>query len=46
MVKLALSNRTNRVGAPIILPDDGNRYSFRNVVFFLETMEDGQTLKT
>jgi hypothetical protein len=37
--------RPNRVGAAIILPEDGNRCSFRNVVF-LETLDDGQSTKT
>jgi hypothetical protein len=41
----ALSNGPNRVDAPIILPEDGNRSSFRNVVF-LETLYDGQSPKT
>jgi hypothetical protein len=29
----AVSNGPNRVGAPVILPDNGNRSSFQNVVF-------------
>jgi hypothetical protein len=43
-LRLALSNGPNRVGAPIILPEDGNKYSFRN--FFLEILEDVQSPKT
>jgi hypothetical protein len=32
-LRLALSNGPNRVGSPIILPEDGNKYSFRNFFF-------------
>jgi hypothetical protein len=32
--RLALSKGPNKVGAPIILPEDENRPSFRNIVFF------------
>jgi hypothetical protein len=41
---LALSNGPNRISAPIILSEVGNRSSFRNVVF-TET-DDGQSPKT
>jgi hypothetical protein len=37
--------RPNRVGAAIILPEDGNIRSFRNVVF-LETLDEGQSTNT
>jgi hypothetical protein len=37
-------NGSNRVGVPIILPDDGNRSSFRNVVCF-RTQNDRQSPK-
>jgi hypothetical protein len=30
---LALSKRPNRVGVSLLSPEDGNRPSFRNVVF-------------
>jgi hypothetical protein len=33
------------VGVPMILPENGNRFSFRNVAF-LETLDDGQSQKT
>jgi hypothetical protein len=36
--RLALSKGPNRVGAVIILPEDGNRYSFRNIVFYLRNI--------
>jgi hypothetical protein len=41
-----LSKEPNRVGAAVILPEDRNRSSFRNIVFFQETLDDGQTPKT
>jgi hypothetical protein len=33
-LRLVLSKGYNRVSAPIILPENGNRSSFQNVVFF------------
>jgi hypothetical protein len=33
-LKLGLSNRTKRVGASYLSAVDGNRFIFRNVVFF------------
>jgi hypothetical protein len=41
----ALSKEPNRVGAAIILPEDGNRSISQNVMF-LETLDDGQSPKT
>jgi hypothetical protein len=43
-MRLAVSKGYNTVGAAIILPD-GNKFSFRNVVF-KETLDDGQSPKT
>jgi hypothetical protein len=36
----------NRVGTTFILPEDGNRSSFRKIMVFKETLEDGQSSKT
>jgi hypothetical protein len=44
-LSLALSKRPNRVEADIILPENGNRSSFQNVMF-LETLHGGQSPKT
>jgi hypothetical protein len=33
VLRLALSKRPNRVGVSLSSPEDGNRYSFQNVVF-------------
>jgi hypothetical protein len=43
-LSLVLSKGPNRVRAPIILSEDGNSSSFRNVVL-LETLDDGQIPK-
>jgi hypothetical protein len=43
-LRLVLSKGPNRVRAPIILSEDGNSSSFRNVVL-LETLDDGQIKK-
>jgi hypothetical protein len=44
-LRLALSNEPNRVGVYHLQPEDGNIYSFRNVVFF-RIPNDGQSRKT
>jgi hypothetical protein len=43
-LRLALSKGPNTVGATFILPEDGNRFSFRNVVFLRKhwTMDKDQ----
>jgi hypothetical protein len=45
-LRLALSKGANRVGAAIVLPEDGNRSSFQNFVFFEKTLDDEQSPKT
>jgi hypothetical protein len=32
-LRLALSKRSHRIGAPPLLPEDGSKASFRNIVF-------------
>jgi hypothetical protein len=44
-LRLALSNGPNRVGVYNLKPEDGNRSTFRNVVFF-RIPNDGQSPKT
>jgi hypothetical protein len=41
---LALAKGPNRVGVSLPSPEDGNRYSFRNAVFFL--VDDGHGAET
>jgi hypothetical protein len=44
-LRLALSKGPNRVGAPIIIPEDRKRSNFPSDVF-LETLDDGESPET
>jgi hypothetical protein len=41
-----LASITGQIGATFILPEDGNRSNFQNIVFFEKTLDDGQSPKT
>jgi hypothetical protein len=43
-LRLGISNRPKKLGASILSPEDGNRPSFRNVLFF-RIPDDGQRKK-